>query len=87
MARYELRFRTSAARDLRGVPKTDVRRILMRIESLQEDPRAPGSEKLSEQEAYRVRQGDHRIIYTVSDKTMEVEIVKIGHRRDAYRES
>ena len=85
MARYELRFKPSVARDLRGIPRADVRRILARIETLRDDPRPPGSEKLSAQERYRVRQGDYRILYSVVDAELIVEVVKVGHRRDAYR--
>jgi len=43
MARYELRFRISVAKDLRGIPRADVERILSRIEVLRDDPRPPGS--------------------------------------------
>jgi mRNA interferase RelE/StbE len=86
MAHYELRIRPSVARDLRGIPRDDVRRILARIESLRDDPRPPGSEKLSSQERYRVRQGNHRILYTIGDAELIVEVVKIGHRRDVYRQ-
>lgn len=85
MARYELRFKPSVAKDLRGIPSADLRRILARIETLREDPRPAGSEKLSAQERYRVRQGDYRILYTVLDSEVIVEIVKVGHRREAYR--
>jgi mRNA interferase RelE/StbE len=85
MARYELRFRRSAARDLRGVPPADVRRILARIETLRDDPRPSGCEKLSEQDRHRLRQGDYRILYTVSDAEVVVEVVKVGHRREVYR--
>lgn len=86
MARYELRFKPSVAKDLRGIPSADLRRILARIETLREDPRPAGSEKLSAQERYRVRQGDYRILYTVLDSEVIVEIVKVGHRREVYRE-
>jgi mRNA interferase RelE/StbE len=85
MARYELRVKPSVARDLRGIPQADVRRILARIETLREDPRPPGSEKLSAQERYRLRQGNYRILYTVSDAELIVEVVKVGHRREVYR--
>lgn len=87
MARYELRFRPSVAKDLRGIPRADVRRILARVEGLRDDPRPPGAEKLSAQERYRVRQGAYRILYTVGDTELIVEVVKIGHRRDVYRET
>ncbi|MGK2940662.1 MAG: type II toxin-antitoxin system RelE family toxin [Immundisolibacter sp.] len=86
MARYELRFKPSVAKDLRGIPSVDVRRILARIETLREDPRPPGSEKLSAQERYRLRQGNYRILYNVLDGEVIVEIVKVGHRREVYRD-
>ncbi len=86
MARYELRFKTSVSKDLRRVPTPDVRRILARIDALRDDPRPPGCEKLSAQERYRIRQGDYRILYSVLDEIVTVEIVKVGHRRDVYRE-
>ncbi len=85
MARYELRFKTSVAKDLRGVPNTDLHRILERTESLRDDPRPPGSEKLSAQERYRIRQGNYRILYEIRDLEVVVEVVKIGHRREVYR--
>lgn len=85
MATYELRFRASVAKDLRGIPKSDIQRILARIETLRDDPRPPASEKLSGDEKYRIRQGDYRILYGIDDNTVIVEIVKVGHRRDVYR--
>jgi len=86
MARYELRFKQSVAKDLRGIPPADVRRILDRIEALRDDPRGPGCEKLSVQERYRVRQGNYRILYCVLDAEVVVEVVKVGHRREVYRD-
>lgn len=85
MARYELRFRASVTKDLKALPNADVRRILAKIESLRDDPRPPGSEMLSGQEAYRVRQGDYRNVYSIFDRALLVEIVKVGHRRNVYR--
>jgi len=85
MARYDLRARASVARDLRRIPRADVQRVLARIEALRDDPRPPGVEKLSTQERYRVRQGSYRVLYTVDDAELIVEIVAVGHRRDVYR--
>lgn len=67
------------------MPNSDVRRILERIELLRDDPRLAGSEKLSAQERYRIRQGNYRILYEIHDLEVVVEIVKIGHRREVYR--
>lgn len=85
MARYELRFKPSVAKDLRDIPQTEVKRILARVETLQDDPRPPGAEKLSAQERYRLRQGNYRILYTIAEAEVVVEIVKVGHRRHVYR--
>ncbi len=85
MARFELRLTPSVAKDLHGIPQADVRRSLARIEALREDARPPACEKLASQERYRVRQGNYRILYTVADGELVVEIVKVGHRRMVYR--
>lgn len=85
MARFELRFRPSVAKDLRGVPKADVSRLLARIETLRDDPRAPGCEKLSGAELYRVRQGVYRIVYEILDDAVIVEVIRVGHRSEVYR--
>jgi mRNA interferase RelE/StbE len=86
MARYELRVKPSVAKDLRGVPKADVKRILGRMEALRTNARAPGCEQLSgNDELYRVRQGVYRIIYTIDDAQVVVEVVRVGHRGEVYR--
>jgi mRNA interferase RelE/StbE len=85
MARFELRFRTSVAKDLRGIPKPILARILGRIEALRDDPRPPGCEKLTGRELYRVRQGDWRIVYSVDDDRIVVEVIRVGHRGEVYR--
>ena len=87
MARYELRVKPSVAKDLRGIPKADVKRIIKRIEALRDDPRAPGCEKLSGAELYRVRQGVYRIVYEIHDEWVVVEVIRVGHRGEVYRGS
>ena len=82
---YSLVIKKSAERELRALPKPDVRRIAERIRGLAHNPRPPGNEKLSGQDRYRIRQGDYRIVYAVDDERRAVEVVKIGHRREVYR--
>ncbi len=85
MARFELRFKPSVAKDLRGIPKTEVRRLLKRIEALGDDPRPAGCEKLTGRDLYRIRQGVYRIVYSVDDADVVIEVIKVGHRREVYR--
>jgi len=85
MAKFSLRFKTSVRKDLRKIPNTEVRRILKRIEALQDDPRPPQSEMLTGDTKYRIRQGNYRILYEVEDDVLTVCVVKIGHRKHVYR--
>lgn len=87
MANYKLAFKESVSKDLRPIPNKDVARILQRMEELQENPRLAGSEKLSGQERYRVRQGVYRIIYEVADELLIITVVKVGHRKHGYKHS
>lgn len=82
---YDLRVKESAKRELRQIPRPDLRRIARRIEGLAVDPRRAGCEKLAGDLGYRVRQGDYRIIYTIDDENHIVEVLKVGHRREVYR--
>jgi mRNA interferase RelE/StbE len=84
MGKYEIVVRKSVLKDLRTIPKKDVKRILRRIESLRTEPRPSGCEKLSGQERYRLRQGTYRILYEISDTKLIVTVVKIGHRKNVY---
>ena len=85
MANYKLIFKQSVAKDLRSIPKQDVIKILKRIESLTSEPLPTGSEKLSGQQRYRIRQGNYRILYEIEEQLVYITIVKVGHRRDVYR--
>lgn len=56
------------------------------IDSLAIEPRPHGCIKLSgAKDIYRVRIGDHRIVYQVIDHRLLVLVVDIGHRRGIYR--
>ena len=85
MANYKITFKKSVAKDLRGIPSSDIKRILHRIDALADDPRGEGCTKLSAQERYRVRQGQYRIVYEIRDDTLVVLVVKVAHRSTVYQ--
>ena len=85
MASYRLFIKPSAAKELEALPSKDRRRIATKIRHLASEPRPAGTEKLSGQEKYRLRQGNYRVLYAVDDGELAVTVVKIGHRRDVYR--
>lgn len=75
----------SAAKELDGVPTKDRQRIVRRIGALAENPRPEGAEKLSGDDKYRIRQGNHRVLYEIEDEVLIVTVVRIGNRKDVYR--
>lgn len=84
-ASYRLFAKPSVEKDLQRIPRADLLRVNRRIQLLSKEPRPPGCEKLSGVNAYRVRQGDYRILYRVDDEARVVEIFKVGHRREIHR--
>jgi len=87
MAKYSLVFKKSVSKDLRNIPKKDIKRILKCVKLLCSDPRAEGCIKLSGQEHYRVRQGVYRIIYEIQETELIVMVVKVAHRSVVYKNS
>jgi len=79
VAAYKIFIKNSAARELEGLAKKDLAKVLARIEALGEDPRPAGAEKLAGVELWRIRQGDYRIIYSLEDDHLTVWIVKVGY--------
>lgn len=86
MARYSLRIKPAALREIEAIPqKSHRQKVVARIRRLADDPRPPGCEKLSGHDKYRVRQGVYRIVYAVTDVELTVYVVKVGHRSSVYR--
>ena len=86
MASYKILIKPSAAKEIEAAPKKDRQRIVKHIQGLSYDPRPTGCEKLSGKDKYRVRQGRYRIVYSISDVERTVVVVKVGHRREVYRQ-
>ena len=85
MASYKVLIKPSAAKELENLPAKARQKIARKIQALAEDPRPQGSEKLSGEDLYRIRQGDYRILYGIQDRALSIVVIRIGHRRDVYR--
>ncbi len=85
MAEYKVLFKNSVWKDFESIPKAQLKNILEKIKSLSVNPRPNGSQKLSSQEHYRLRQGRYRILYSIQDTELTVWVVKVPHRKEAYR--
>jgi mRNA interferase RelE/StbE len=87
VASYRVQIKPSAGKELLAVgSKADRQRLVGKIQSLAENPRQHGSEKLAGfSHLYRVRQGNYRVVYQIDDDLKEVTVYKIGDRKDIYR--
>ncbi len=84
---YTVKVSRPAEKFLRGLTdKKLYQRLRETIDVLKENPRPVDCTKLQgEDELYRVRVGDYRIVYQIQDRQLIVLVVQIGHRREIYR--
>lgn len=86
MAAYRLFVKAAAAKEIERLPTRKLRRAIVgRIRSLAEDPRPAGCLQLSGADKYRIRHGANRILYRIEDDRWIVTVVRVAHRKTAYR--
>ena len=84
---YEVYLERRAEKDLRRLPKEEFRKVISVIKSLAENPRPPGCRKITGSERdWRVRVGKYRILYEIDDDAKAVRVMRVRHRREAYRQ-
>jgi len=85
---YRIEFTRSALRALRRLPAPARQRVKAAVELLKVTPRPPRVVRLKGglRDVYRVRTGACRIVYLIEDDRLVICVVRIGHRKDVYRE-
>lgn len=83
--KYRVEFAPLARRHIRKLTQGIQRRILDGIEELGSHPRPAGVKKFADEEdLFRIRVGDYRVVYQIRDRELLILIVKVGHRREVY---
>jgi mRNA interferase RelE/StbE len=86
MDSFRIEFARSALKDLRAIDRQWIPRIVSAIESLADNASPMGCKKLvGSEHTYRIRIGDYRIIYDIQNANLVVFVIRVRHRRDAYR--
>ena len=80
----ELLLLPAAQKDLDNLEAPVFARILKKIRALSEDARPSGCLKLTDEDGYRIRTGDYRILYRIDDALKRIYIYRIKHRKDVY---
>ena len=85
MARYTLEIKPSAGNELDALGDALFARIDRKIMALAENPRPPGCKKLKGyKDQWRIRVGDYRVVYTIDDANLLVDVTRIRHRSEVY---
>ena len=85
MASYDVALTSSAAKELKKLSSQLIARIVPRLENLASDPRPPGCKKLQGgNREWRIRIGDYRVVYSIDDAKLLVEVTRIRHRSEVY---
>jgi mRNA interferase RelE/StbE len=85
MKKYEVVISSAARKELKKLRKEVIENIIPAIFGLAENPRPQGCKKLKGYaDAYRIRIGDYRVVYTIEDDILVVTVVAVRHRKDAY---
>lgn len=83
---FKLEYKSSVKKELRKLAQTDRIAIVHKIEQLKEELRPEGSAKLKgSRNLFRIRHGDYRIIYQIQKDMLVIIIIRIGHRREIYK--
>ena len=86
MGSYNIEWKSSAKKELRRLPKKTIENIIAAVEKLSSDSRPGGSKKIiGTEHTYRQRIGDYRIVYSIESNRLIIEIIRVGHRKDVYR--
>ncbi|MDM8545056.1 type II toxin-antitoxin system RelE family toxin [Candidatus Venteria ishoeyi] len=83
---YRIAFNRNAAKTFEKLERSLQKRILGKIEALAMEPKPLDSRKIMGMDnAYRIKVGNYRIVYDIFDETLLIEVLRIGHRREVYR--
>ena len=82
---YKVELRRRVRQSLDKLSEKDRRVVITALESLEQEPRPRGVEKIRGTELWRIRKGDYRAIYYIGDREQTIIVVRIGHDRDVYR--
>lgn len=84
---YQIQIDPAAVREMKKLEGRRRQEIADVINALADDPRPSGAIKLQgSASSYRIRVGDHRVLYRITDRELLILILRVRHRRDAYRE-
>jgi mRNA interferase RelE/StbE len=86
MDTYKIEWKRSATKELEKLPRPMISKIVSAVDNLSSNPFPQGVRKLvGTEDTYRIRIGDYRVLYNIIQNRLIIEIVRVRHRKDAYK--
>jgi mRNA interferase RelE/StbE len=86
MVSFEIQWKASAKKEFKKIDKVEIPKILKEIEKLSLEPYPTNHKKiLGTEHIFRIKIGNYRVIYSVKNKQLVIEIIRVRHRKEAYR--
>jgi len=86
MGIYRIEWKASALKELKRIERDTVARVFTAVEALARDPRPSGCRKLAGASmTYRLRVGRYRVVYSIEDERLVVQVIRVGHRGAVYQ--
>ena len=86
MALFEIRWKASAKKELKKIDKVEIKKIISEIEKLSLEPYPTNHKKiLGTEHIFRIKIGNYRVIYSIENQQLIIEIIRVRHRKEAYR--
>jgi len=86
MGCYKVEWKNSAKKELKRLPRQVIVKVISAVEKLLDNHYPAGSKKLvGTEHTYRLRTGDYRIVYSIQNDRLIIEIIRVAHRKDVYK--
>lgn len=85
--KYKVQLKRSVVKTLKSLSQKEMKKIGKKIDSLEQNPVPKDSKKIKgEKDLYRIRAGDYRILYFFQNSNLTVLVIRVGHRKDIYKD-
>ena len=86
MQSFDIQWKASAKKEIKKIDKTEIPKIIQEIERLSQNPYPTNSKKLlGTEHIFRIKIGNYRVIYSIENQQLIIEIIRVRHRKEAYR--
>ena len=86
MESFRIKWKSSAKKELKKIDRTEISKILSEIEKLSQEPYPSNHKKiLGTEHIYRIRVGNYRVVYSVVNDELIIEVIRVRHRKEVYK--